>query len=321
MIRYLVRYRIAISGYKDIEGKNFDVVHNIGAMSRYKEIKVFSSISKILSISGTICHIWGGWAHRPRYTGSPGPVDGSNLLVLDSLGRSVLLGDCLDALSCWSSATFCCCSAPALVWTAGRSRWAVLISSYHNTSDLVMMHMMSVEYAFSLSWVFCLDPAGDASVLMGHGALGLNQPGNRPLTDTAGPQLPEACRLMTWRQDRTRSCQATGNNNPGTPFSAIAKKLKLISSYLQSRLLWIKTLRRIVFGHLFTCYRYFRDKVSPWAAIKKTRYCPKGSTHHFRSMTSQTSSFLKPRRSHLALLREHDAVFLTSWIVIFRYLW
>ena len=38
------------------------------------------------------------------------------------------------------------------------------------------------------------------------------------------PQLPEVCRLMTW----VRSCQETGNNNPGTSFSAIAKKLKLI---------------------------------------------------------------------------------------------
>jgi hypothetical protein len=31
----------------DIEGKNFDVVHNIGAISGYKEIEVFPSISKI----------------------------------------------------------------------------------------------------------------------------------------------------------------------------------------------------------------------------------------------------------------------------------
>jgi hypothetical protein len=29
---------------------------------------------------------------------------------------------------------------------------------------------------------------------------------------------------MTWREDRTRSCQVTGNNNHGTSFSAIAKK-------------------------------------------------------------------------------------------------
>jgi hypothetical protein len=29
---------------------------------------------------------------------------------------------------------------------------------------------------------------------------------------------------MTWRQDRMRSCQATGNNNPGISFSAIAKR-------------------------------------------------------------------------------------------------
>jgi hypothetical protein len=53
-IRYRVRYRIAliiaISGYKDIEGKNFDVVHDIGAISGYKDIEVFSSISKILPI-------------------------------------------------------------------------------------------------------------------------------------------------------------------------------------------------------------------------------------------------------------------------------
>jgi hypothetical protein len=133
---------------------------------------------KIWSILGTICHTWGGWAHpphRPRrwFTGSPGPADGSNLLVLDPLGRSVLLGDCLDALSCRSSAAFCCCSGPALVWslwTAGRSRWAVLISSYHSTSDLVMIHMMSVKYAFSLSLVFCLDSASYASVFAGPGA-------------------------------------------------------------------------------------------------------------------------------------------------------
>ncbi len=142
-------------------------------MSGYKDIEVFSSISKILSISGTICHTWGGWANRPRNTGSPGPADGSSLLVLDPLGLFVFLGDCLDALSCWSSAAFCCCSGPALVsrcWTAERSRWAVLISSYRNTSDLVMIHMMSVEYAFSLSLVFCLYSASDASVFVGPGA-------------------------------------------------------------------------------------------------------------------------------------------------------
>jgi hypothetical protein len=134
---------------------------------------------------------------RPRCTGSPGPADGSCLLVLDPLGRSVLLGDCLDALSCWSSAAFCCCSGPALMWTAGRSRLAVLISSYRNISDLVMIHMMSVKYAFSVSLVFCLDSASDTSVFVGPGA------------GPAGPQLPEACRLMTWHHDRTRSCQAT----------------------------------------------------------------------------------------------------------------
>ncbi len=56
-----------------------------------------------------------------------------------------------------------------LVWTAGWSRWTVLISSYLNTSDLVMIRMMSVrvEYAFSLSLVFCLDAASDTSVFLG----------------------------------------------------------------------------------------------------------------------------------------------------------
>jgi hypothetical protein len=34
-----------ITSYKDIEGKNFDVVHDIGAMSGYKDIEVSFSIS------------------------------------------------------------------------------------------------------------------------------------------------------------------------------------------------------------------------------------------------------------------------------------
>jgi hypothetical protein len=37
-IRYRIRYRIAISGYNDIQGKNFDVVHDIGAMSAISKI-------------------------------------------------------------------------------------------------------------------------------------------------------------------------------------------------------------------------------------------------------------------------------------------
>jgi hypothetical protein len=169
--RNRVRYRTAISGYTDIKGKNFDVVKDIGAISGYTDIKVFPSISKIWSILGTICHTWGGRAHRPR--SSPGLADGSSLLVFDPLGRSesVLLRDCLDALSCWSStAAFCFCSGQALVWIAGWSRWAVLISSYRSTSDLVMIQMMSVKYAFTLSLVSCLRSASDASVFAGPGA-------------------------------------------------------------------------------------------------------------------------------------------------------
>jgi hypothetical protein len=95
---------------------------------------------------GSLCHTWGG---RPR--SSPADPDGSSFLVLDPLGQSVLLRDCLDALSCWSSAAaFCCCSGQALVWTTSWSRCAVLISSYRSTSDLVMIQMMSVKYVFSL---------------------------------------------------------------------------------------------------------------------------------------------------------------------------
>jgi hypothetical protein len=147
--------------------KNFDVVQDIGAISGCNDIKVLPSISKIWSILGTICHTWGGRAHRPRSS----PADGSSLLVLDPLGRSVLLRDCLDALSCWSSAAaFCCYSGQALVQTAGWSRWAVLISSYRSTSDLVMIQTMSVKYAFTLSLVCCLHTASDASVFAGPGA-------------------------------------------------------------------------------------------------------------------------------------------------------
>jgi hypothetical protein len=110
----------------------------------------------------------GCWAHQPRSS----PADVSSLLLLDPFGRSVLLRDCLDALSCWSSAAaFCCCSGQALVWTAGWSRWAILISSYCSTSlsDLVMIQLMSVKYAFTLSMVSCLHSASDASVFAAHG--------------------------------------------------------------------------------------------------------------------------------------------------------
>ncbi len=117
------------------------------------------------------------------------------------------------------------------MWTTGWSRWAVLISSYRSTIDLVMIQIMSVKYDFILSLVSCLHSASDTSVIAGPGAEVAAEPagpGQQPNTDTAGPQLPEACRLMTWHHGRTRSCQTTGNNNPSTSFSAIAKKLKLI---------------------------------------------------------------------------------------------
>jgi hypothetical protein len=81
--------------------------------------------------------------------------------------------------------------------SAGRRAARVLISSYHNTSDLVMFHLISVKYAISL----LLDSACDASAFRVAGQ-GLNQPVQRPLTGpwhcgptgslSAGPQ---ACRL------------------------------------------------------------------------------------------------------------------------------
>ncbi len=116
-------------------------------------------------------------------------------------------------------------SIAAVAWPWCRlpaGRWAVLIPSYGNTSDLVMFHMMSVEYAFSLSLVFCLDSASDISVFGGQG--GLNQPGQRPLTATDWLcWATAACGLQT-DDLASRSCQAAGNNTPGTSFSAIAKK-------------------------------------------------------------------------------------------------
>ncbi len=161
---------MAIFGYTNIKGKNFDVVQDISALSGYTYIKVFPSISKNHLILGTTCHTWGGRVHLPCSS----PADGSSLLVLHLLGLSVLLHDCLDTLSFWSSAAaFCCCSGQALVWprvTAGWSWWAVLISSYSSTSDLVMIQVMSVKYAFTLSLVSCLHSASDASVFAGPGA-------------------------------------------------------------------------------------------------------------------------------------------------------
>jgi hypothetical protein len=98
-----------------------------------------------------------------------------------------------------------------------------------------MINMMSVKYAFSLSSVFCLDSASDASAFAGPGA----EPAGPEATDwhcgaTAAWGLQTD---MTWYHDCSGSCQATGNNNTGTSLSAIEKKLKSISSYLQGRLL------------------------------------------------------------------------------------
>jgi hypothetical protein len=215
----------------------FDIGYDV--VLQYRDIRI-SKVKTLMSISKFSLWYQRFCRYQVRYpipgadgrTGHvPAPLMGSaktNLLVLDLLGQSVLLRDCPDILSCWSSAAFCCCSGPAMVWTAGQSRWAVLISSYRSTSDLVMIHMMSVNYAFRLSLVFCLDSASDASVFAGPGA----EPAGPAATDwqcwaTAAWLRAEACRLMTWHHDHTRSCQAICNNNPGTSISAVAIKLKL----------------------------------------------------------------------------------------------
>ncbi len=84
--------------------------------------------------------------------------------------------------------------------------------------------MMSVKYAFSLSLVFCLDSASDASVFAAESlARGLNQPAATLILQGHS----YACRLMTWHHDSMISCQATGNYNPGTAFSAIAKNIEI----------------------------------------------------------------------------------------------
>ena len=122
VIRYRVRYRSAISsgagGVGSIPANSnvqnvpsfrrwlFEMKFSppFSAMLGYKDIEVFSLISKIFSISGKIRLTWGRWA--PHWPCSS-HADGSRLLVLDPLGRSVLLRASLDALSCWSSAAFC----------------------------------------------------------------------------------------------------------------------------------------------------------------------------------------------------------------------
>ncbi len=140
--RYRVRYRAATSGYTYIKGKNFDVVQDIGAISGYTDIKVFPSISKIWSILGMICHT----GHVPAPPTRMGPASWSST-SLDGLYS------CVTVLTPFPAGVQQLLSVAAVarpwprVWTAGWSRWAVLISSYSSTSDLVMIQRMSVKYA------------------------------------------------------------------------------------------------------------------------------------------------------------------------------
>ena len=67
---------------------------------------------------------------------------------------------------------------PASEWPV--TEWRVLISSYCNTGYLVMIHMISVKNAFSLSSVVCLYSASDARVFPG------------PVAEPAGPEATDS---------------------------------------------------------------------------------------------------------------------------------
>jgi hypothetical protein len=121
-----IEYNIVLQ-YLDIRISKVKTLMPYMISMQCRDIRIstfFLQYQRFARYLGTICHTLGGWAHRPRrrYTGSSGPADGSTLLVLDPLGWSVLLCDCLDALSYRTSAAFCCCKGPALVMTAGLSR-------------------------------------------------------------------------------------------------------------------------------------------------------------------------------------------------------
>jgi hypothetical protein len=124
--RYQVRCRGAISGYKDIDGENFDVVHDIGAMSGYKDIEESLDCFCRYLIRYAIPGASGRTGHVPAPP--TGPASWSSTL-LDGLYSCVIVYTPFPAprhaalREMWVSAAFCCCNGPALVcWTA--VRWA-----------------------------------------------------------------------------------------------------------------------------------------------------------------------------------------------------
>ncbi len=66
-IRYRVQHRIAVSGYKDIKGKTFDVVHDIGAMSGYKYRRFLFDIKDLVDIGYDMPYL--GWLGGSGRTG------------------------------------------------------------------------------------------------------------------------------------------------------------------------------------------------------------------------------------------------------------
>ncbi len=100
----------------------------------------------------------GRTSHVPAPPTCPASWSSTRLAALDGLYS------CVTVLKSWRPflLEFNClllCSGrvqwPCPVRTAGQAR---LISSYRNTNDLLMVHMISVKYhTFSLSLVFCLD--------------------------------------------------------------------------------------------------------------------------------------------------------------------
>jgi hypothetical protein len=131
-------------------------------MFEYKDIKVFSLISRIWSISGRlVLYVISGAAGRTSHVLAAPPTDPArtNLLVLDLLGRSVLLRDCMTpfpagvllpsvaaAARPWYGVTMDC----RLV-TVGSPDFKLSCAS-----DPVMIHMMSVKYGSGCHWYSAL---------------------------------------------------------------------------------------------------------------------------------------------------------------------
>jgi hypothetical protein len=185
------------------------------------------------------CRGGSGWSGGGSHWPCPSPAQCSCLLTLGPAIWSERHSDVLYALWVWHGMLQPMKVVTAAAQGRGGQSW-FQFSSFHNTSDLALIHMISVKYAFSVSSVFkfCLDRR--------HGDVSLAGPGAEPAaTDwhCRATAAPEAC--LGW--GHAKKVETIGNNNPSTSFSAIAKKLKWF--IFNCRAGWFKlTLWRIVFG-------------------------------------------------------------------------